>query len=351
MNQGAVSLKIQVQSMNSGLFHMAANRYVHEMEHVSNLPCEGDVYVTNAFIRRTGLRENYRPCLALIGEVKQIKGQFPCGVSVVEFGDGPDRPKVSYEYRLTNKELAKLCMAGMFDDGFRCPDVFFHNTFQLPMTCDCSALPPETEDDVPLLFVNINKPNMLTTSSRQSGYEIDEYFHEKPEEEYGPEVADEEDIVEDLRPDVVPEPAPSYVPDIVDDYVSDEPASVVTENRSFMELTDEDKLLDQALARIENRKKKKLEEEKAEKAADEKAKAEQEEDQEDDKDDRVKTLSEDTVDKNVQVPEALTQMPVEHKVSKPVEPVAVPQVRHYDDIDEDDDIEDYVGEEDDEYDL
>lgn len=327
MNQGAVSLKIQVQSMNSGLFHMAENRFVHEMEHEKNLPCEGDVYVTNAFIRLSGWREHFRPCLALQGEVRSIRGDFPCGVSEVSFGDGPERPKVSYEYKLTNRELAKLCMSGMFDDGFRCPDIFFHNTFQLPMTCDCSALPPEQGEDVPLLFVNINKPQNLVTSSLESGYTIDDYFVEKQESKELYQTREE--FGDELVAEAEPHEAPVVVADIVDELMPatltpDEPEPEVVEE----ELSEEEKELRKSLARIEARKKQAEAEAVARKAAEIAAM--------DADDSGEKTLSEDSEDKQVVVPAALDAAPAQGPRVRPGEPAAVPSVRHYDDADEDD---------------
>lgn len=336
-------MKIQVQSRDNGLLDMAENRCPGGMEHVNNLPCEGDVYVTDAFIRNMGWRDNYRPCLVLMGEVREVRGEFPCGITAAEFGDGPDRPKVTYEYMLTNKELAKLCLAGMFDDDFHCPEIFFNNTFQLPMTCNCSALAPELDEDVPLLFVDINKPESLTTSSARSGYSIDEYFQAKPEAEDYVSAALEDDIMfaeQDIADEAEIEAADimeEAVQDIVElsEVEHDEPEEEV------VELTEEDVLLNESLARIEARKQEAIAKEKAKQLAAKQAADEiQEEEAESETE---KTLSEDTVDKLVEVPAALETEVVSAPVQKPSEPVAVPQVRHY----EDDDIDD-IGDEEDE---
>lgn len=249
-------MRLSVQGMNNGLFHMAKNRFVREMKYENRLPCEADVFVTNAFVDKGSWRNNGRPYLTLMGEVREVRGDFPCGVSEVVFEEAADRPRVEYEYGLTNDELATLCKAGLFDPGFSCPDIFFSNTFQLPLTCDCAALPPEAEDDAPLLFVAVNDRNSLRTNSAESGYDIASYFPQSQENvttkelsdfmdlesEHGDATSTREyeramlDMLDIEEQETAAEPEPEPVPEPVE------------------ELTDEDRLMREALANIEARK-------------------------------------------------------------------------------------------------
>lgn len=166
-----------------------------------------------------------------------------------------DRPHVTYEYALTNDELATMCKAGLYDSGFSCPDIFFSNTFQLPLTCDCAALPPELESDVPLLFVNVNNKNNLQTSSVESGYDIASYF---------PQVK-EPAITRELMPDLEPEPEDDFEQQAeqepIVDFTEPEPVaepevqeSDAPEFEDGDEVSEEDRLMNEALANIEARK-------------------------------------------------------------------------------------------------
>ena len=245
-------MKLSVQSMNNGLFHMAKNRFMREMQYGSRIPCEADVFVTNAFIDKSSWRDQNRPYLALQGEVRNIRGEFPCSVSEVSFDESSNRPHVEYAYELTNDELATLCKAGLYDPGFSCPDIFFSNTFQLPLTCDCAALPPEQEEDVPLLFVSVNEPTNLKTSSLQSGYDIGQYCPQASQVTATKELTEDYESWDDYEDEpVVREPASDLeVSDEAFALPEDEPEL----EEPVQELDDEDRLVRDALANIEARK-------------------------------------------------------------------------------------------------
>lgn len=175
-------MKVNVQRMDSHLSRIAKMRFNDKLDEQNNLECEGEVFVTNTFL---GYDEQnmHRPYLRLLGDVKSIKGKFPCGVTEAIFSDNHTCPKVDYRYNFTNEELAELCTKGLFDNGFKCPDIFVENVFELPMTCSVRAVVPEKSADAPLLFINIDNQYNLETSHESSGYSITKYFEEvKPED-------------------------------------------------------------------------------------------------------------------------------------------------------------------------
>lgn len=175
-------MKVNVQRMDSHLSRIAKIRFNDKLDEQNNLECEGEVFVTNTFL---GYDEQnmHRPYLRLLGDVKSIKGKFPCGVTEAVFSDNHTCPKVDYRYNFTNEELAELCNKGLFDNGFKCPDIFNENVFELPMTCSIRAVTPEESTDAPLLFINIDNQYNLETSHESSGYSIAKYFEEvKPED-------------------------------------------------------------------------------------------------------------------------------------------------------------------------
>lgn len=173
-------MKVRVQKMDSHLGRVVNTIFNSDsIQKEEHLECEGDVFVTQSFIGYDGERDMHRPHLRLIGEVKAIRGDFPHGITEASFGgDRRSCPRVEYRYNFTNQELSDLCKKGLFDKGFVCPDIFFENTFQLPMKCSCDAVLPETKKDAPLLFISVENQYNLETSYEESGYPIAAYFEE-----------------------------------------------------------------------------------------------------------------------------------------------------------------------------
>lgn len=236
-------MKAHVLSTNSHLAHTACSCLPDDqLEQQSGIPCEGTIFMKQAFIGYAGAQERYRPYLHLCGEVRSVRGQFPCNVTEVTFGESRLCPKVEYHYEFSNEELADLCKKGLFEKGFACPDIFFDNEFELPMTCSCTALKQELEDDVPILFIGVEDAYNLSTSSALSGYSIANYFEEvkqqqdefltMDEPEYA-ELSHTEDIFEATEEETLEEPE--------------------VETEEVNELSDDEKLLQKAFDNIQNR--------------------------------------------------------------------------------------------------
>lgn len=172
---------INAYSINSVLGRTAMVRMDDKLNiEESNIMCEGNVFVEQAYMAQdykpVGLS---RPYIRLIGYVKSIRGNFPYDVGEVTYDARQTQP-VEYRYDLTDDELSDLASKGLYNDNFDCPDAFKMNEFILPISCAVVSVPPTDEQDLPLLFVTVNNPYDLHTSSAASGYDITEYF-EKPE--------------------------------------------------------------------------------------------------------------------------------------------------------------------------
>lgn len=155
-----------------------------DFEKRSNLSCEANVFIANAFLSSdVQLNGLPRPFLKMMGVVSSLQGNFPCDVSEVLFERPTSKPEVHYEYHFTDEELAQLCAKGLFQQGFRCPDIFLGNDFLLPLSCDCMALPPQSITDAPLLFLDLKNQYNLIITKENSGYDLASYFEElkKPE--------------------------------------------------------------------------------------------------------------------------------------------------------------------------
>ncbi|MBD5585327.1 MAG: hypothetical protein HDQ88_09615 [Clostridia bacterium] len=197
------------------LARKARTNFKDELVQERDVRGEANVRVTSAYFSFADVR----PVLMLDGRVEAVRGIFPSGVREVEFLEEYLQPNVSVTYDLTNEELAKMCLYGLFDYGRKgpeVPDIFIDNVFELPVTCNCACLEPDDEKDTaPLLFVQIKDPLSMHTSSEESGYEIQDYFEidkSKVMEDVIPELEDEQEeeisVLREPEPEIVDESEP-----------------------------------------------------------------------------------------------------------------------------------------------
>lgn len=188
-------MKVSAQSMKSmdSPLSLISRGQLEEtqVEHQSDIHCEGDVVIEQAFIEYDAKLHGCRPYLMLVGRINDIRGNFP--QNVTEISLDKSQHVICY-YRFTNDELADLCKKGLFDEGFECPEIFYHNTFELPMVCNCDAITPESEGDIPLLFIGIQNQYNIKTDSASSGYSITEYFNENKCLEINSEFLEEKEL-------------------------------------------------------------------------------------------------------------------------------------------------------------
>lgn len=199
-----MGLKISGQRLLSHLGNIASRFPEGEVEHIDNVYCMGDVISSNVFLdthSRYDARYPNRPYLHILGRCQSIKGALPFGVSELTFPDG-EGLEVDYFYEFSNEELADMANKGLFDAGFEVPDIFFGNTFEMPVLCDVLALAPDEVTNVPLVFVDIKDPANLTVTTETCGYTFGDYF-EAPAQDFMLE--DEIETVHAIDNDLVAE--------------------------------------------------------------------------------------------------------------------------------------------------
>lgn len=226
-------MKIHVKDMNSYEARVA-RRSMHQSEllQLSDLECEGNVLVTQAFLSHKGSDEQFRPYLRLMGEVQSISGDFPDGVTEVVFSDTNDCPTIDYRYDFTNEELSDLCKKGLFDEGFSIPRIFIRNNFELPMNCDVCMV---RDTEVPVMFVGIRDPYNQEISHQTSGYRLADYFEQA-------KLVDKT-FVDDIM---------DYQADVTDMFHQDEPDVLEPVSEEiYAEPTERDKLLHKVLKKAE----------------------------------------------------------------------------------------------------
>lgn len=151
-----------------------------DREEVKDLPCYGDITVTNAYMAANSWydRENPgRPYMHLVGECDSIRGDMPYGVSELTFENTKGIP-VDFIYEFTNDELANLVQKGLYSRGFACPDILYQSVMEMPITCDLTVVRPQMSGDIPIIFADIKNKEHILTNSEQSQYDITSYFEE-----------------------------------------------------------------------------------------------------------------------------------------------------------------------------
>lgn len=151
-----------------------------DREEVKDLPCYGDITVTNAYMAANSWydRDNPgRPYMHLVGECDSIRGDMPYGVSELTFENTKGIP-VDFIYEFTNDELANLVQKGLYSRGFACPDILYQSVMEMPITCDLTVVRPQMSGDIPIIFADIKNKEHILTNSEQSQYDITSYFEE-----------------------------------------------------------------------------------------------------------------------------------------------------------------------------
>lgn len=151
-----------------------------DREEVKDLPCYGDITVTNAYMGANSWydRDNPgRPYMHLVGECDSIRGDMPYGVSELTFENTKGIP-VDFIYEFTNDELANLVQKGLYSRGFACPDILYQSVMEIPITCDLTVVRPQMSGDIPIIFADIKNKEHILTNSEQSQYDITSYFEE-----------------------------------------------------------------------------------------------------------------------------------------------------------------------------
>lgn len=168
------------QTVDSPDFGAVRGISSQDREEVKDLPCYGDITVTNAYMGANSWydRDNPgRPYMHLVGECDSIRGDMPYGVSELTFENSKGIP-VDFIYEFTNDELANLVQKGLYSRGFACPDILYQSVMEMPITCDLTVVRPQMSGDIPIIFADIKNKDHILTNSEQSQYDITSYFEE-----------------------------------------------------------------------------------------------------------------------------------------------------------------------------
>lgn len=151
-----------------------------------NVSCNAGIYPSSVFIDfRSVFDRNapHRPYLHITGECRSLSKAdgtaFYGNVSEITFGESKGIP-VDFFYDFSDDELADMTKLGLYRRGFRCPDIIRDSELAMPVTCSLRIIEPQDENDLPVIFADIDSRNFIETTSQQCGYAFGEYFEPAP---------------------------------------------------------------------------------------------------------------------------------------------------------------------------
>lgn len=112
---------------------------------LKNVPCEMTFEVTDGWMEHESEKHHYLPLFHLIGNVKEITGNFPYNVSTLTFAKSDVETKLQKEilYFMKPEELAHLITVGKFyTSKFQLPEILTRNTYSFPVVVDLTIVPP-----------------------------------------------------------------------------------------------------------------------------------------------------------------------------------------------------------------
>lgn len=116
--------------------------------------------------------QNYRPYLTLIGNVRNIVGDFSNNVNEVYFGED-DKIDVSCIYDFTDDEIKDLIDKGIYNDTFKTPDDLVGQVMEIPVSCNVLSI---QNTEIPITFVEIDDPHRVYLTTESTGYKLSNYF-------------------------------------------------------------------------------------------------------------------------------------------------------------------------------
>lgn len=171
-------MKTPGKTLDDHLARVAKSLPETDLTRLSDVQCEADVVSTNVFLcyhSEYDKKFPHRPYLHIMGKCHAIRGELPYNVNEIAFAEdnGID---VDFFYEFTDAELSDMAAKGLFNKGFRCPEIFFDNDFELPVVCDFSIVNPTDDVRVPIVFAQIQNANNISISEETCGYTFGDYF-------------------------------------------------------------------------------------------------------------------------------------------------------------------------------
>lgn len=143
-----MSMRLQAKLKEKLSSHIE-EAYVRQQQVVilENVDAEMTFKTTQAFMEHESQQHEYLPCFHMMGQIVEIRGNFPFNVSALYFSDADaQRLQKDVVYYPSPDELAHLIQTGKFySKYFTVPEVLANNTYVLPCKVNLMVVPPPNE--------------------------------------------------------------------------------------------------------------------------------------------------------------------------------------------------------------
>ncbi|PDQ35483.1 MAG: hypothetical protein B5766_05290 [Candidatus Lumbricidophila eiseniae] len=171
-------MKIAPLSTNDPWFSHVLTHGKAYVEVLTGVPVEATILVEQVNFVHTGADENYRPRLHLQGRLVKVEAptvELPYAVTEIEYR-ADFGPLADAFYDFSSQQLAHLVAKGYFEKGFEVPDAMKGLMYVLPAQAKIVFVSPETLDEPPVVFLEVEDLNSMRVNEKISGYELAGYF-------------------------------------------------------------------------------------------------------------------------------------------------------------------------------
>lgn len=203
-------MRIPGKTMDDHLADVARQLPHGSFVDMQDVECNASIYPSQVFLAfRNGFdRDNpHRPYMHIVGECRSLRKSddtpFYGDVDELSFGEDKGIP-VDIFYDFTDAELAHMVGLGMYRRGFECPGIIRESELEMPVYCEIRAVEPQAEDDVPVLFANIEDRHTIEVNAENCGYTFGDYFEQAqaPDDDFNDAFDDFGDYDELAREDL-----------------------------------------------------------------------------------------------------------------------------------------------------
>lgn len=203
-------MRIPGKTMDDHLADVARQLPHGSFVDMQDVECNASIYPSQVFLAfRNGFdRDNpHRPYMHIVGECRGLRKSddtpFYGDVDELSFGEDKGIP-VDIFYDFTDAELSHMVGLGMYRRGFECPGIIRESELEMPVYCEIRAVEPQAEDDVPVLFANIEDRHTIEVNAENCGYTFGDYFEQAqaPDDDFNDAFDDFGDYDELAREDL-----------------------------------------------------------------------------------------------------------------------------------------------------
>ena len=143
-----MSMRLQAKMMEKLSSHIEES-YLRQQDVVvlENVPAEMTFAATQGFMEHESQRHDYLPCYHMIGQIKEIRGDFPFNVTALYFSEADSqRLEKDIIYYPSPEELAHIIQTGKFySKHFTIPPILSSNDYTLPCLVNLMIVPPPNQ--------------------------------------------------------------------------------------------------------------------------------------------------------------------------------------------------------------